>query len=118
MRQIMPGVLMGFLLPVVASAVCPPSCPAPGAGTAALDCDAEFARDGIRLNYTPFDPAHPKPGKELRCFDGDVDCDRDGVANNSCEFDVDVCLRNADPNLPLCTPADVTAVLVSGTTKD
>jgi outer membrane protein assembly factor BamB len=107
-----------LLLPLVARAACPPSCAAPGGGPASLDCQAEFAGDGIRLNYKPFDPAHPKPAKELRCFDGDVGCDADGVVNNACVFDVDVCLRNADPALPLCTPADVSAVSVRGTTND
>jgi outer membrane protein assembly factor BamB len=106
------------LLPVAVLATCPPSCPIPGGADAALDCHAEYAGDGLRLNYKPFDPAHPKPGKEVRCFDGDVGCDADGMVNNACVFDVDVCLRNADPNLPLCPPADVTAVAVSGITKD
>ena len=119
MRHTVPRPLVAIafcLLPLVANAVCPPSCEVPGGGAAALDCHAEYAGDGIRLNYKPFDPAKPtKPAKELRCFDGDVDCDRDGVANNACVFDVDVCLRNADPNLATCTPADVTAVTVRGT---
>ena len=94
MRQILPTVLLGLLLPAVAFGVCPPSCPAPGGGAPAHDCHAEFAGDGVRLNYKPFNPARPKPGKELRCFDGDAGCDRDGVANNACVFDIDVCLRN------------------------
>ena len=65
------------LLPLLAQAACPPSCDAPGGGPTTTDCQAEFAGDGIRLNYKPFDPLHPKPSKELRCFDGDVGCDRD-----------------------------------------
>jgi outer membrane protein assembly factor BamB len=107
-------VLALAVLPLVARATCPPSCSAPGGGPPQLDCQAEFAGDGIRLNYKPFNPAKPKPAKELRCFDGDP-CDVDGVTNDSCTFDVDVCLRNADPSLPACTPADVTGVQVSGT---
>lgn len=110
--------LLVLVAALAARAACPPSCPIPGGGSPALDCHAEFAGEGLRLNYKPFDPLRPKPGTEVRCFDGDVGCDRDGVANNQCVFDVDVCLRNADPNLPLCTPADVTAVTVSGTTRD
>jgi polyvinyl alcohol dehydrogenase (cytochrome) len=116
--------LLALALPVVlgssiaARAACPPSCAIPGGGTAATDCQAEFSGTGLRLNYKPFDPLHPKPGKEVRCFDGDATCDTDGVADNACVFDVDVCLRNADPNLPLCTPADVSAVTVKGTTAD
>ena len=111
-------VLAALLVPLGAYAVCPPSCAIPGGANPALDCQAEFTSEGIRLNYPAFDPARPKAGKEVRCFDGDVACDRDGVANDQCVFDVDVCLRNADPALPSCTPADVTAVAVSGTTKD
>lgn len=107
-----------LVLPLTARGACPPSCAAPGGGPAALDCQAEFSGDGIRLNYKPFDPAHPKAAKELRCFDGDVGCDADGVADNACVFDVDVCLRNLDPALSLCTPADVSAVSVRGATTD
>jgi polyvinyl alcohol dehydrogenase (cytochrome) len=107
-----------LLLPLTVGAVCPPSCAIPGGGDPFTDCLAEFTSEGIRLNYPPFDPAHPKAGKEVRCFDGDVGCDQDGVTNGQCVFDVDVCLRNADPSLPACTPADVTAVAVSGTTRD
>src|SRR5262245_52323686 len=112
------AVLAFVVLPLVARAACPPSCPIPGGSSAALDCHAEYAGEGLRLNYKPFDPARPKPSKEVRCFDGDTGCDADGVVDNACVFDVDVCLRNADPNLPLCTPADVTGVTVSGTTQD
>jgi outer membrane protein assembly factor BamB len=106
------------LLPGIGRAACPPSCSIPGGGAAARDCHAEFTSEGIRLNYPPFDPAKPKPGREVRCLDGDVACDRDGVANNTCVFDVDVCLHNPDPALPGCTPADVTAVTVGGTSHD
>ena len=110
-------VLASLALPLAAFATCPPSCAIPGGGHPTLDppvdCLAEFASTGMRLNYKPVDPLRPRPPKEVRCFDGDVGCDLDGVANNVCVFDVDVCLRNADPNLPACTPADVTAARVS-----
>src|SRR5262249_47635809 len=89
-----------------------------GRKQSALDCQAEFAAPGLRLNYPAFDPAHPKPGKEVRCFDGDAGCDLDDAADHACVFDVDVCLRNSDPALPACTPADVTSVSVSGTSRD
>jgi polyvinyl alcohol dehydrogenase (cytochrome) len=112
------GLVSALWWPLVAGAQCPPSCAIPGGSNAALDCFAEFAGDGLRLNYPSFDPARPKVGKEVRCFDGDPSCDLDGIVNNRCEFDVDVCLRNADPNLPLCTPADVTAVTVNGTSSN
>ena len=124
MTHTRPSPVLALTLPVVlglaiaARAACPPSCAIPGGGTAALDCQAEFSGAGLRLNYKPLDPLHPKPGKEVRCFDGDATCDTDGVADNACVFDVDVCLRNADPNLPLCTPADVSAVTVKGTATD
>ena len=85
-----------------------------GGGKAANDCFAEFEAPRLSLNYPPFDPAKPKPGKEVRCFDGDPACDLDGTVNHSCTFDVDVCLFNADPALPACTPAPVTAVTVAG----
>lgn len=104
-----------LLLAGLGRAACPPSCTIPGGGPPGLDCHAEFTSEGIRLNYPPFDPAKPKAGKEVRCLDGDAACDRDGVANNACVFDVDVCLRNADPALPGSAPADVSAVTVSGT---
>lgn len=98
----------------VAVAQCPPDCPVKGGGDAVTDCHSELASEAIRLNAPFFNPAKPKPAKEIRCFDGDPGCDLDGVANNSCDFDVDVCLRNADPSLASCTPADVTAMTVSG----
>src|SRR5688572_4144768 len=50
-------VLAVALFPLVAGAACPPSCPIPGGSNAALDCHAEYAGAGLRLNYKPFDPA-------------------------------------------------------------
>lgn len=85
----------------------------PGGGPARHDCHAEFAAPGLALNWPPFDPAKPKAGKEVRCFDGDAGCDADGVVNHACRFAVDICLRNADPALPACTPADVVTVSVA-----
>lgn len=85
----------------------------PGGGPAQHDCHAEFSAPGLALNWPHYDPAKPKPGKEVRCFDGDAGCDADGEVNHECRFAVDVCLRNADPALPACTPADVVAVSVA-----
>jgi len=102
----------------IASAQCPPDCPVKGGGDAATDCFSELASDEVRLNAPYYKPDNPKPGKAIRCFDGDPGCDLDGVANNECQFDVDLCLRNADPSLPSCTPADVTDVVVTGKTDD
>lgn len=99
-----------------AAAQCPPSCPIPGGGAPEQDCHAEFAATTVRLNYPPFDPANPQPRTALRCFDGDPGCDLDGAVDGTCTFDIDVCLRNADPALASCTPADVTAVTFEGTT--
>jgi polyvinyl alcohol dehydrogenase (cytochrome) len=117
-RAILPVALCALLLAPIARATCPPSCAIPGGSNPALDCQAEFAAQGLRLNYPAFDPAHPKAGKEVRCFDGDAGCDLDDAADHACVFDVDVCLRNDDPALPACTPADVTSVSVSGTLRD
>lgn len=103
--------LVLLVVPLRTWGVCPPSCPLSGGGVK-NDCQAEFGATALRLNYPPFDPAKPKAGKEVRCFDGEAGCDTDGVVNGECLFDVDVCLRNADPALPGCTPADVTAVTV------
>jgi outer membrane protein assembly factor BamB len=71
----------------------------------------------MHLNYPPHNPADPKPAKEVRCLDGDAGCDLDGVVNNECVFDIDVCLRNSDPALPSCVPADVDEAKVSGTSS-
>jgi len=102
-----------FVAAVAADAqTCPPSCPVPGGGDAATDCHAELASPTLRLNFPPFDPAAPAPRSEIRCFDGDAGCDLDASDDGRCVFDVDVCLRNADPALPECTAEDVTAAAV------
>jgi outer membrane protein assembly factor BamB len=103
----------------VVDAGCPPSCPVPGGGAVRADCHAEFASTALRLNYPPFDPAHPRRRKLVRCFDGEPGCDVDGQVNGACVVDADVCLlRSADPALPLCTPAEVTATEVIGAAGD
>ncbi len=83
------------------------SLPLPGGGPAETDCHAEFASTRMKLNFPPFNPQDPAPREEVRCFDGDPGCDLDGETNGTCVFDVDVCLRNDDPELPQCEPADV-----------
>src|SRR5262249_42263597 len=109
----LPLVLVFLLVAATGShATCPPSCAVPGGGAKATDCHLEFASPGLRLNFPTFDPAAPKPGKQVRCFDGEAGCDVDGAVDGTCTFPIDVCLHNADPALPLCTPADVTAVAV------
>jgi outer membrane protein assembly factor BamB len=120
-RILLPAGMLFWVLAMVGAAVaatCPPSCPATGGGPEATDCHSEFASPALRLNYPPFNPADPQPRTEMRCFDGDVGCDTDGATNGVCVFDVDVCLRNDDPALPSCTPADVTSVQVTGADGD
>jgi outer membrane protein assembly factor BamB len=95
-------------------AACPPSCPIPGGSKLETDCLAEYGSSAMRLNSPSFDPAKPKPAKEHRCFDGEAGCDLDGVVNWQCAFDIDVCLRNADPAIPECTVEDVVEVKVKG----
>ena len=107
--------LASFALPLVARAACPPSCAIPGGSNPALDCQAEFAGTGLRLNYPSFDPAHPKPGKEVRCFDGDAGCDLDDAAEPRVRLRRRRLSAQRDPALPGCMPADVTRVSVSGT---
>lgn len=112
------SIAFSFAFAATAQAQCPPSCPVTGGGKdAAQDCFAEMASEAILLNAPFFDPNKPKAAKEHRCFDGDAGCDLDGEVNNECVFDIDVCLRNADPALPECTPADVTEVSVKTNKK-
>ena len=69
----------------------------PGGGSKRTDCFAEFS--GVTLNFPP----PPRRPKILRCRDGDP-CDADGMANGVCSFLVGICLDQADPTLPDCTP--------------
>lgn len=115
MKHALLAILLIASCPRIAAAQCPPSCPLPGGGAAEQDCHAEFAARGVRLNHPPFDPGNPAPRLELHCFDGDPGCDVDGAVDGVCTFDLDVCLHNADPALPACTPAPVTGVTFEGT---
>lgn len=121
-RTLIPtGILLCVMAGTVGASVvatCPPSCPATGGGPEESDCHAEFASPALRLNYPPFNPADPQPRTELRCFDGDAGCDTDGETDEVCVFDIDVCLRNEDPELASCTPTDVTSVEVAGADED
>ena len=105
-----------FWLPGSVSAQCPPSCPITGGGDETTDCYTEMASAAMHLNSPFFNPAKIKPAKEHRCFDGDPGCDLDGEVDGKCVFDIDLCLYNADPNLPGCSPSDVTSVSVKGST--
>ena len=85
-----------------------------GGGNPTKDCWLEFAAPGLALNY----PAAPKRSKEVRCYDGEAGCDLDGEVNGACEFPIDVCLYNDDPQFPDCSPADVTSATVRNKKAD
>jgi outer membrane protein assembly factor BamB len=107
-----PALALVILCSSPSGAVCPPSCPVPGGGAKTTDCHVEFSGPGLRLNFPHFIPANPRPARQIRCFDGEPGCDLDGEVDGSCRFPIDLCLRNADPALPQCVPADVSAVSV------
>jgi hypothetical protein len=48
------------------------------------------------------------------CTDGDPSCDTDGQCQGTCSFGITACFN--DPNVADCTPTNVTAVTVKGTT--
>ena len=50
------------------------------------------------------------------CTDGDPSCDTDGQCQGTCSFGITACFN--DPNVAGCTPTNVTAVTVTGTTLD
>ena len=113
--------IVGLLFTATPSrALCPPSCPIPGGGDPVTDCHTEFAAEALRLNFPPFDPEAPAPvpAVEVRCFDGGAGCDLDGRTDRACVFDIDVCVRNDDPNLSDCAVDDVTAIEVVGAADD
>ncbi len=79
-----------------------------GGGDPARDCWMEFEAPHRTLNF----PRAPRLGREVRCFDGEAGCDVDGEVDGTCTFDVDVCFYNTDPDLPSCSPAEVTGAVV------
>lgn len=52
------------------------------------------------------------PSLSQACTDGDPSCDFRPEIPGVCEFHVRVCLNNADPNLPACTPGGIGAIEV------
>ena len=50
------------------------------------------------------------PSQNQACTDGDPSCDFQPATPGLCEFHVQVCLNNADPNLPACTPGGIGTV--------
>ena len=88
------------LLTGIASAVCPPECPARGGKSKKTDCFAEFKITGV---------TEATKGFKVACTDSDVDCDTGSTANQ-CDFEVAVCFNNQDPTLPRCTPEGIREV--------
>ena len=50
------------------------------------------------------------PSQSQACTDGDPSCDFQPETPGRCEFHLRVCLNNADPNLPACTPGGIGTV--------
>lgn len=75
----------------------------PGGGPKTTDCFMEWFTDPVPL---PGRTGIPK--NKLICYEGDPACDSDpNLTNKSCSFRTQLCINNADPRLPKCTPADV-----------
>ncbi len=71
----------------------------PGGGPQRSDCYLEIDVQGID-NPGP----QVQRNRIVQCMDGDP-CDGDGACgNDSCTLAVAVCIAQADPNLPACTP--------------
>jgi hypothetical protein len=79
-----------------------------GGGKKRSDCLLEFNPMG--------EPTRTKKTHRIRnlfrCTDGDTWCDRDGLKDGWCTFGVALCLDNADPRLPRCTPSSMVSVEV------
>ena len=74
-----------------------------GGGPAKSDC------------YIIYDDLEITSGKnKSECTDGDPACDTDGQCQGTCSFGITACIN--DPNVPGCTPSNVTAVTVNGAT--
>lgn len=82
----------------------------PGKGSPATDCFAEWAV--TNPGNSPYLDRAGVPSIKQRCVDGDPACDADGTVDDVCRFRVAVCLRNADPGLPLCAPAPIARVVL------
>ncbi len=87
------------LAPAYCAEAAPGSC-SPG-GTGNREC-------ALELRTHPVAPlSRGLPGTKLSCRDGDSTCDGDGTENGTCTIGLAICLNNADPRLPACTPAPV-----------
>jgi len=52
------------------------------------------------------------PRSEQLCIDGDPTCDFKILDPGVCEFQVQICLNNLDPNLPACVPGGIAGLSV------
>jgi hypothetical protein len=80
---------------------------------------AEFAGGGSPKSdcYVVYDDLQITSGKnKSECTDGDPSCDTDGQCQGTCSFGITTCLNAT--NVPGCTPSNVSAITVNGTTLD
>jgi hypothetical protein len=99
------GAIAGLALLLAGAAAraqtCPPECPAPGEPikpNKKQGCFVEFG--GV--------PAADK-GFKVTCKDGDSQCDALATADQ-CDFDLQVCINNADSRFPNCTPEGIASI--------
>jgi hypothetical protein len=83
----------------------PPSARADFAGGKSAKADCYIVYKGITVTSGQ---------NKVECTDGDPTCDTDGEAQGTCSFGFEACFN--DPNVPSCTPSNVTAVVVNGAT--
>jgi hypothetical protein len=82
----------------------------PGAGNPRRDCGAEW--EVVNATNTPFLRRGAINWRQT-CQDGDANCDNDQMADGTCTFRVAICLNQADPALPECTPGTTDGVHVT-----
>jgi len=70
----------------------------PGGGNPASDCYIELDVQGIENGTDAV-----KKGRKVTCVDGDP-CDTGPCGDGVCDLKVALCLNQADPNVPACTP--------------
>jgi hypothetical protein len=81
----------------------------PGGGNPASDCYIELDVQGIENGTDAV-----KKGRRATCVDGDP-CDTGPCGDGVCDLKVALCLNQADPNVPACTPAPaLESVLLRG----
>ena len=70
----------------------------PGGGNPASDCYIELDVQGIENGTDAV-----QKGRKVTCVDGDP-CDTGPCGDGVCDLKVALCLNQADPNVPACTP--------------